>query len=330
MSGADPIAAFWRWWTKNRVQLERAISDGTLRTWVDPVSRLARAVDPRLDWEFGKGKRAQHYFCLSAKGDPEVRVIAERWRSAGPADDAVFEFYASRPGTGGAPFPIVFDDVTFDVSEVRVLREDDDARARMHLRVWHPAFASIPERLRRTATFLALDGVLGEDEVERWIGGIELLERAPDGGIALDVLGASLDALRARDHDRIHTLLEAALPDGRPLIVAADLRLKRVDHLLMDTHVEAQLSLRDAEPNGLPTRDELARLRDAEQRLDSLLGHDAVFVARETGGAKRTTHFHVAETGPALPRVDAWASEIEWAVEVRVTRDPAWSILRRW
>lgn len=55
-----------------------------------------------------------------------------------------------------------------------------------------------------------------------------------------------------------------------------------------------------------------------------------MFVARETGGGLRTTHFHGAEAGPALARIEAWARVLEWPCDVRATRDPAWSILKRW
>src|SRR5688572_19616606 len=97
---SDAIDAFWTWWAQNADALERAIGDRSLPDWAPRISERVKAIDGRLDWEFGAGRRAPHYFCLSAKGDPVLRVLAERWRSRGPSDHPVFEFHASRPGGG--------------------------------------------------------------------------------------------------------------------------------------------------------------------------------------------------------------------------------------
>jgi hypothetical protein len=60
------------------------------------------------------------------------------------------------------------------------------------------------------------------------------------------------------------------------------------------------------------------------------LGHDAVYIARETLEGRRVLHFHVATAGPAIARIDTRSEELEWAAETRSRLDPTWEILRRW
>ena len=48
----------------------------------------------------------------------------------------------------------------------------DPHRELMHVTSFHPAFAAMPDDMRGMATFLILDRVLGEDTVQRWLGGI--------------------------------------------------------------------------------------------------------------------------------------------------------------
>ena len=49
--------------------------------------------------------------------------------------------------------------------------------------------------MRTTATFLALDGALGEDGVERWMGSVEAAADAPAGARPIAELRAATDAL---------------------------------------------------------------------------------------------------------------------------------------
>ena len=48
----------------------------------------------------------------------------------------------------------------------------DPNRELMHVTSFHPAFAAMPEEMRGMTTFITLDRVLGEDTVQRWLGGV--------------------------------------------------------------------------------------------------------------------------------------------------------------
>jgi hypothetical protein len=98
----------------------------------------------------------------------------------------------------------------------------------------------------------------------------------------------------------------------------------------MDLHVEVSLELTDPTADGLTTATEAERLNAAEDALASVLGRDAVFVARETGQGRRVLHYHSASGGPALGRIDEWAAGQPWPIDVRASLDPQWNVLRRW
>lgn len=327
----DEIGRFWSFWREHRAAIETAIADGTLDTWASRISDVVTAIDPDLDWEFGQGQRAEHYFCLSACGSHERRLITQRWLAHGPGDDKVFEFYAARPRT---PVPsdaiLEFGGVAFSLVDFRCAARVDTSRERIDTVLWHPQHARVDPHHRSASTFIALDTLLGEDDVERWIGQIDIADARPAGSIEFTQLPRMIDQLRATASGEKFSVLRGKLPDGRPIFATVNRALKRVDHLSFDTHATVDLELMTPTPEGLPTETESERLNDAERSLLDALGHDATFVGRETGGGARTIHLFAAATGPALARIDTWRAQLPWSSSVRAERDPEWSALRKW
>ena len=72
-------------------------------------------------------------------------------------------------------------------------------------------------------------------------------------------------------------------------------------------------------------------LNALEHELTDLLGHDAVYIGRETGRGNRTIHFHTAAARPAELRARTWAKgHPERAIEIAPRHDPRWEVLQRW
>lgn len=326
------IDAFWKLWAERRDALERGITDGTLQDHVPAVSDAVAAIHPDLQWEMGQGLVAEHYFCLAAPGNPALRVTAERWRASAPPSDGVFEFHASRPGGHySATQELDFGVAKFGFGEFRFGMEWEAMRRRVHVNVFHPSFAKAPENLRGNALFIALDTTLGEDEVERWIGAVDVsLEPVPDG---VDFAGllAELERRRAEGSEPAFTGLEGQLEDGAPCVVLARLDLKAIDHLLLDHHYEVVLPLQAPRSDGLYEQAEGHRLDAVEEDLLSRLGNDAVYIGRETFRGQRVLHFHAASTGPVPSRLEAWSRELDdYDAQISGRHDPAWEVLRRW
>src|SRR5437762_1556210 len=93
----DAIGEFWAWWAAARPRVEEAIATGAWGELTPEVAERVRAIEPRLDWEFGPGvSGARHALCLSGRGDPDLRRITESWVRAGPPPDATWEFHPAR------------------------------------------------------------------------------------------------------------------------------------------------------------------------------------------------------------------------------------------
>ena len=156
------IRRFWAWWPEGRKAILDRFDHGGPTTFVEPLSALVRAIDAKLDWEFGPGRHRAHHLCLSALGDPRRRVVVERWRAAAP-DDPDFEFYASRQRAPELGLHISFGDVDIRLADFQLLVEPDDPRQRFNLSVFHPRFEgaeSDEEALRYL--WVSIDHALGK------------------------------------------------------------------------------------------------------------------------------------------------------------------------
>ncbi len=327
----EPIVEFWRFWAEHGEAIATSIDEGDLDRWVPEISAAVHAIDEQLDWELGAGHESQHYLCLSGAGDMRLRVLTERWLAASPGAGARWEFWPSRPGSATnveLALRMGGHDIAFD--EAVVDAQLDEARRRIHVGVHHPAFATMDEQMRGSATFIMLDSVLGEDEVERWVGAVEPRTECPDSGLSLGELPAAIEMLR-RLEGGTFSLLRGETGEGRPVFATIDLGIKRVDHLLFDWHYEVEIPLREPDGNGLTTRDEAEALDAAEDVLLRRLGKDAVYIGRETREGRRVLHLHAAGPGRAGPVLDEWVSANEaWPIEVRARMDPSWDVLARW
>jgi len=179
------------------------------------------------------------------------------------------------------------------------------------------------------------DTLLGEDDVERWIGVIDLLE-APSGGRTPAELKAEI-ARRSVESagDERWVLGTRERPDGQTEIIVADASLKRIDHPFADHHVTISLVLGiDRMPNDAEAEVLNAEEDDLLPRLAGL----ATYAGRTTAPGVRTLHF-VTESFEAMrPVIDAWAAPLPDSVlpgsparrlKVNFERDMDWAFRRQ-
>lgn len=329
---AEAIAAFWTFWpTVSRRIAEGVVSSGVDAETVEAMSRHVRAIDARLDWELGPGRVAAHHLCLSGKGDPVLRAIAERWRKDAPPADATWEYYAARQPHGSGNLSLEIGGRKLELDALVCAITEDTDREKLDLVVHHPAYADIDEEeLKGQIMFIALDTLLGEDDVERWVGALEMSDAAPEGAVPLSELPGRIAVFAPKCTGDRWALLQGK-KDGAPIFVAKNTALKRIDHLLLDTHLEVAISFTKPDESGLPDKAELEALDALGDELITALGDDAVYVGRETHAGRRTLHLHVMEGGPSAAKVAAWRERHpEWRVETSVRPDPRWEILDRW
>lgn len=197
----------------------------------------------------------------------------------------------------------------------------------MHLGVHHPGFAALPEEGRAHVSYLLLDWLLGEDDVERWVGRVEPLTTVPGTPrTGSDVREAVAGLAASRDPDD-WAIARWEGPDGSPGLALFRRGTRWVDHPVLDRHQVLTVGY-DAQENGLPADGAvLDALRTLEDELEGLLGGRGILLAHESNRGTRTFH---AYTDGEDQNVDALVQE--WAarrgVGVGAGDDPAWTEVR--
>ncbi len=324
--GSEPDVDFWTWWAGARPRVEQAIETGSFdRKLVDDMSKAVQSIDPRLAWEFSAGRRSKHALTISPEGNPMSRPAAVAWLAAAPPADATWEYFASRQPSNSTEGAFEVGGKHIKVSDMRAITAWDPTRRRLSVRLWHPVFGDAEEGLRQQVSFLLLDDLLGEDEVERWIGQIDVLD-APISGRTPDELRAEVARRAAEPAAGTWILGELADHRGQVTIVMADAALKRIDLPLADQHVTIRIGI---EGGGMPD-DALAETLNAEEdRLTGLLDGVATPAGRTTTPGERVIHFVAEDLARVRAGIDAWATDApDWRVKVDFQHDPTWEFQR--
>jgi hypothetical protein len=310
------IQEFWDWWDTARDDVAAAFDSGDTDT---PTTRelLERGAKLGLDIECCPGRSARHAVCASCNGDAAVRKTAYRWWQTAPATDDAFEYHPARIADPDAlSAELELGDTVIALRDLRIAFERDDDRAELDVVVWHPSLAGMDGGAGATVTFLALDWLLGEEDVERWIGRVETAESEPRDAETPDALLEAVQRLRDRGRDEHWALMEGAGPGGRHVLVAAVRPLKPVDHPLLDTLVEVTVPF---DP------DDVDASHEFEDELCDAAGGGGFLAAHVTEGDERRFLMYCDGEGDVADRVRAFAAG---QAEVDVSQDPGWEAVQ--
>jgi uncharacterized protein DUF695 len=326
------IDAFWAWWAAEGRALATASTtgDATSEALVAAMAPRVRAIDDGLAWELSPGSTSSHLLTVTAAGVPELRAVARRWRmSAPPADDewAYADLRLPVPGDI-AELVLRVGERDYVVGEASV-----DAYVRglaVDVSVHHPHFADLDERARNTVALLLLDRVLGEEDVETWVGQVGSSPVPALDPVPISGLRSVVRDLRAQHTDEsgapAYVLLQGQGPTGSPVLVLARLPLRPATAPHLDTYVGLAVPYTDRTPEGLPGPGSLDRLRALEDHVAARLGASGEIVAVQSHEGMRVLHLYVDGTTPAAEQVRA--AVLGWdqgAVRVDSHHDPAWS-----
>ncbi|MBK7397112.1 MAG: DUF695 domain-containing protein [Myxococcales bacterium] len=322
------VRAFWAWWATSRPAFEAAIATGEYGALVGEAATHVEAIDGRLQWELGKGRGAAHFFALSANGDPVLRRLTERWKVLGPANDDSWEYWSSRPPRPNAT--LVWGSHPLRLDAAVLTWTTNHLREVLDITICHPEFARMSEDDRESAAVLLLDGALGEDDVERWVGSVDVVSKAPIGAQSLAVFLGALEKMVDGATGNVLVTLESDGVDG-PKVIVYNAALKQVDHLDLDLHLTLTLKLLQPNTNGLATETETTRLDALERELGQALGERAVWLGRETCAGKRLAHFFAAESVGLREVCDRWMREHHVLRPHLISRkDEAWDAALQW
>ncbi|NUS74332.1 MAG: DUF695 domain-containing protein [Corynebacteriales bacterium] len=342
----DPKAAtvaFWSWWPSVAAPLASAMEadpNGPPKKLRRELEAHVEAIHPELTWELLDGTLARHSLVLSAEGAPELRILTERWRRAGPGDDLTWEFAASRPPNPAAMHsPLHVGRRTLKPLDARFGVETDAARGRIHVKISHPDLPYLQDAERLWFTFLLLDWVLGEDDVERWIGEVRFSADTED----LDGPGLrrAVTELSRELGSGQWAHLEGLDAAGRHATVLARIPFPRQTYPLFDAHCaitipllrtpqppEDEITALAIAPPG-PDEAELEEVDSLTRVLTTLLGDSALLAAVETVPDARTLHLYADSESVVSEQIKAWVqSQSRRDIAVRWRLDPGWEKLR--
>ncbi|WP_188191582.1 DUF695 domain-containing protein [Nonomuraea sp. SYSU D8015] len=328
-SREDGIAGFWEWWQEARPRLDSLVAAGEAGGLEDLLAPAVAAIDPGLVWEVAPGRNAAHALVVTSAGDAELRPLAHRWAGAAPPADLLWEFHPSRQASPQAVeltvdvggFEFALDKLTLGL---RVPRN----QPRVDVSAYHPIFGELDEDTRMEATLLALDWLLGEDDVARWVGEITAATFEPIDAVAAAHLPAVVADLASGYDEEQWVLLEGQTAGGAPLVATARYPLRPVDYPLFDQHIEITLPYAHRDEAGLPIGESLTALRDFEERLAARLlklRDDAVLAAHLSAEGQRVIHVYADPTGDAaIHAKELIVSWEEGEPRVDVATDAGW------
>ncbi len=319
----ERIDEFWAFWARRRDALAEVVGKTEMPDdLIEEVTEAVNALHPDLAWEFGPGVRAEEAFAVCGEGDANLRLLAERWRAAAPEDPG-FDFFSTRqPMSEPWNQRLTYEGVELPLSDLRFRTERDDLRRIIHLQAYHPRFPDMDREAAGRALFIMLDQALGEDGVERWLGGIEAVLEPVADERGLAALLEEVDEVSKLDPEQ-WAVVESEGDEGEPEVFLLNLGLKRWDHPWSDTWCVVRLPY-DGNEQHMPSSAQQESLNELEDGLREWLGDDAVYVGRRTGGDERKIFFYVSGAAGTADRLLAWTRGCGREARLEVTEDPSW------
>ncbi|AYY11771.1 hypothetical protein EF847_02560 [Actinobacteria bacterium YIM 96077] len=320
------IAAFWSWWGAHRQEIVEALEENRTEAALRLVEPAIAAIDSRLSCEFTASRDKKFGLLVTSAGVPELRATAARWCLAAP-DDADVEFISTRwrhPETLESSV-VKVDDFDFALNELVAAARVDTNSGKVHVAVHHPLFTLVDHDHRLRVAFLGLDAAVGEIDVERWIGSVEVTVDSPVDAMPLASLGSVVDQLGGSGGE--WAAMEGRSPKG-PVFAIVRRAVSRYTHPLADTHVAVVLGYEDS-GNGMPADPSITHeIEELEGHIVDAFGGEGpqvVHVGHITGGSQVVAHFYVdgLEIDPdvAKPVLEKWS---RGKTSIARSYDPRW------
>jgi hypothetical protein len=327
---AQQLAAFWRWFEQVRPRLEHELRAGFSAELQEELSAEVKALHPELAWEAGRGAGSTLELSLSTEGQFSLRRLTEAWRQAAPEVPG-WRFHPERPATARFEQAVLhFAGQQVALEQLRFRLEDDVPRARVDLTVWHPAFETMEAGARESLGLLALDALLGADELERWVGNVDTATEATEAFVTPEALRARVAALAAAPHDTL-AFVQGKDARGHEVMASLHLSLKRLDHLAYEDQLVVRIAYRTLAEKGMPSAEEHQAAQALEDQLVESLRGLALHYGHVVSGGRLEVLFYVADKRAAEGRLAAWRERARgWKVERSWQHDPEWRALLKW
>ncbi len=246
----DAIARFWEWWPIVAARLASAGAP-VLLAEIDDLARQVDKIHPNIQVLGKSDPNGSSWLCLSSRGNLQVRPLVDRWALGAPPA-ANWRFLSARPPSWPAKRKTVF-----PLTDIVTVPDEDNLCEVIHVRLHHPELATLERAHQDALMFTALDHLLGEDAVERWIGDVEVADEAPTNAVPIAELRPIVKDVAARATGERWQAIRAGGKD-KPLLVCINRALKPIDSVALPIHARVDLKLQS------PTRHGLAQTATAD------------------------------------------------------------------
>jgi hypothetical protein len=168
------INEFWKWFAANNKMLMVLYKSERFEQLGQHLNYQLDKIKPQLAWEIGPGKSEHNLLTISAEGNPRLRKIADLMIRLAPRLKG-WEFHSSKPARSPAAIVRLPESgESFETSKWEFVPLERAECGRLDLIVVDNLLAQSERETALTAVSIYLDELLGEDIVEKWIGGFEV------------------------------------------------------------------------------------------------------------------------------------------------------------
>jgi hypothetical protein len=328
---------FWAWWDNVRPAFEQAFTGGNVpAALVEELGARVDAVARGLVWELsrsdGEGDEAGGWtLVVGPGGSPELYAVAARLVAAAPGDPG-WTYTWLRPVQADVSGIVLHaHGREVRVGETRFGLEERDGV--VDVRVDHPALRKLRGQEGLGTAFMLLDTILGEGDVERYVGTVEAgrvhFRAADPAALRAAVVRMSQAEGAPRPGGGGSWSVLKTEREGSPAFITLDRSLRHVDHPLFDVRAHVIYGLLHPNEAGLTTNEEAEQLYALEDALLEHLGPDAILVARQTYGGRRTLILAIDGESTARAWLEQAARESDGRpMGVTFHDDPGWRMQR--
>jgi hypothetical protein len=322
------IKNFWDWF---RARADKIREDPGRHA--DEIHDMLERLQPGLAWEMG-GKNDDWEFIVRTE-DPAFRYATHQIVSAAPGL-AHWRVSAWRQAEAYRDLRIrVGQGKEFDLKKFSFEIEADPRYPILNLTVVSSQYGTKIASDESYAGYLALDGLLGEKQVEDAFDSIEF-RNGVAGPIAAPALAEEVRRrradLRARPipapDDKWATM--EGKKDDLPWIALVATGL---DLSLLPSHpwrVDVSLPIQAPVKNGMPSSEELNAMRMVEDKMVEVVeaGNRGFVWTHRTHNGRRTTSFYVQDPVLVEESFRAALDSSEYQGELEISYDPRWRVWR--
>ena len=319
----EGIQEFWAWWNETGREALLGAVAGDESDIADVITERVADLHSSLEWQLAPMPGGKYVFALSGGGSRMSRVLTEQAMRWAPVDDDRFMYSPARVPVPVEPFE--FGDGVIDPATVLVATTPDDEYEQLDIEMYIPGVDDDQDG-KELAMYL-LDAVLGEDDTERWVGIIDVVDAAPSRGIPVADLPRLIADYAPTISGEGWTMFERSLSRNEPIVIGMNVGAKHIDHLNHGLHLEVRISLTEVTDMGMPSDAERERVEVIEDAIFEQLGSDVLLLARETGLNLRTLHMYGTDPDEMEAAMESFANHPTHDIESAITLDPDWSQL---